>query len=160
MPMATTGGPGAMPRAVMALAWLSCLVRPAHTYRCQDWCRWDWEGNCQKNQACADCGRCPPGSQDGCLGWCDGHCDDPKCAQCTECNDRKECTPVDRADVEYEECFVWCSTTYATEHCQKCSCRGCDFCVNMRPRDDDEDEGLIEEEQEDAGPMEMTDELW
>ena len=149
---------GALPRAQLPLAWL-CLLRLSHASRCASWCRWDLASSCFKHESCADCD-CPAGSQEGCLAWCDGHCEDPKCATCRACKEHRECDPVDRRDAKIEGCASWCSTSFSSEHCGKCSCKACDFCLALYPREDEEPE--IEggdAPPSAAAPIQMTDDL-
>ena len=149
---------GALRRAQLPLAWL-CLLRLSHANRCASWCRWDLASSCFKHESCADC-NCPVGSQEGCLAWCDGHCEDPKCVTCRACKEHRECDPVDRRDAKIEGCASWCSTSFSSEHCGKCSCKACDFCLALYPREDEEPE--VEDgdaPSSAAAPIQMTDDL-
>ena len=149
---------GALRRAQLPLAWL-CLLRLSHASRCASWCRWDLASSCFKHESCADCD-CPAGSQEGCLAWCDGHCEDPKCATCRACKEHRECDPVDRRDAKIEGCASWCSTSFSSEHCGKCSCKACDFCLALYPREDEEPEiDGGDAPPSAAAPIQMTDDL-
>ena len=149
---------GALRRAQLQLAWL-CLLRLSHASRCSSWCRWDLASSCFKHESCADCD-CPAGSQEGCLAWCDGHCEDPKCATCRACKEHRECDPVDRRDAKIEGCASWCSTSFSSEHCGKCSCKACDFCLALYPREDEEPEIEVGDAPPSAAaPIQMTDDL-
>ena len=149
---------GALRRAQLPLAWL-CLLRLSHAGRCASWCRWDLASSCFKHESCADCD-CPAGSQEGCLAWCDGHCEDPKCAACRACKEHRECEPVDRRDAKIEGCASWCSTSFSSEHCGKCSCKACDFCLALYPREDEEPEIEVGDAPPSAAaPIQMTDDL-
>lgn len=149
---------GALRRA-LPLAWL-CLLRLSDANRCAGWCRWDLAASCFKHESCADCA-CPATSQEGCLAWCDGHCNDPKCATCRACKEHRECDPVDNRDAAIEGCASWCSTSFSSEHCGKCSCKACDFCLELYPREDENPE--VEDgdapPSAPAAPIQMTDEL-
>ena len=65
--------------------------------------------------------------------WCKGACDDEQCAPCTECKEKKECTPHDKWDVNYDQCLQWCASQFSSEHCEKCACKKCDFCMALVP---------------------------
>lgn len=95
------------------------------------------------------------------MAWCDGHCNDPKCATCRACKEHRECDPVDNRDAAIEGCASWCSTSFSSEHCGKCSCKACDFCLELYPREDENPE--VEDgdapPSAPAAPIQMTDEL-
>lgn len=150
---------GALRRAQLPLAWL-CLLRLSHASRCASWCRWDLASSCFKHESCADCA-CPATSQEGCLAWCDGHCDDPKCATCRACKEHRACDPIDHRDAAIEGCASWCSTSFSSEHCGKCSCKACDFCLALYPREDEapEVEDVDAPSSTPAAPIQMTDDL-
>ena len=94
------------------------------------------------------------------MAWCDGHCEDPKCETCRACKEHRECDPVDRRDAKIEGCASWCSTSFSSEHCGKCSCKACDFCLALYPREDEEPEIEVGDAPPSAAaPIQMTDDL-
>ena len=63
-------------------------------------------------------------------------------------------------NAKIEGCASWCSTSFSSEHCGKCSCKACDFCLALYPREDEEPE--IEggdAPPSAAAPIQMTDDL-
>lgn len=42
--------------------------------------------------------------------------------------EHKECTPVDKNDLRYEECSRWCAVAHRGVHCSACACKTCAFC--------------------------------
>ena len=124
---------------------------------CQPWCAVEFSGDhCQrcKCKGCEFCSRGPPCFStvagdtqfETCDAFCSAdfgasHCSMCKCRSCKFCQEgglaqqaqlvqsgATACTPAAADDVSILDCQGFCAPEFKATHCQRCGCKGCEWC--------------------------------